>query len=175
VEDAAVVSPTGRSRKRWGWLILAASGALVAGAGLYVLLGPGSGISIFGGLHRRADRLQSDPPAGLTLVRRYDEGNTFCPFECGGAYTTMVYAGPGLDREQLCGVAEAKLTELFGQPTTGRAQPSGCVKGNAGETWPLPGVYQDHASASLRVEQADQHNVAGGGLVLVALLDSGRY
>lgn len=145
---------------------------LVVGLVLFVCFG--SSVSIFSGLHDRADRLEADPPAGLSLVDRFDRGSMFCPFECGGAWTALVYSAPGLDQTQLCLVGASKLTDLFGQPSRGRAQPAGCVQDGSGESWPLPGVYRDNASASLKIEPAEKYHVSGGGSVLVVVLDSGR-
>jgi hypothetical protein len=147
--------------------------AIVLGLGLGYLWSPGGGLRIFSGLDNRADRFENSPPPGLTLVRRDDHGTAFCPFECGGAFTTMVYAGSDLDEAQLCALGEATLTALFGEPTTTRS--GGCLSASGSPSWPLPGVYRNFADASLRVAPAQSVDLAGDGLVLVVTFDSGRH
>jgi len=131
---------------------------------------PGGGLRIFSGLHHRADQVEHAAPTGLTLVRRQDHGTAYCPLECGGAYTTLVYSGPGLDNAQLCAAGEAKLTELFGPADVVRPQPGGCGP----HSWRLAGVYKDLAHATLTTARGTDVGVAGSDLVLVVTLDSGR-
>ena len=147
---------------------------VVAGLVLFQFFGPGSSASIFSGLHNRAYEFQANPPDGLSLVQQSDHGSTFCPLECGGAWTTVVYSGPEMDQAHLCDLGRAKLTDLFGPSTTGRAQPGGCAWDGSGQTWPMPGIYRDHASASLKVEPAGLYDLPGDGFVLVVVLNSGR-
>lgn len=92
----------------------------------------------------------------------------------------MVIVGVGLVVGLVLFVCFGSSVSIFlrsarsGRPTRGRAQPAGCVQDGSGESWPLPGVYRDNASASLKIEPAEKYHVSGGGSVLVVVLNSGR-
>jgi hypothetical protein len=169
-EADASGTPEGGRRRGLRWVV--AGGVIfVVLAGLAYFVFPGDGLRMEAALHRRADRFEHDAPPGLRLVRRYDEGMFVCPFECGSAYTMLVYWGPGLDDGQLCALGEAKLTELFGPPHVSRHGSGGCGGG-----WPLPGVYRDFASVGIAVVRAQSVDVSvdGTGSVLAVTFESGR-